>query len=95
MTQIRSKEAIEADIAAARDHLAETVEDLFVQLHPKAIVSNAVSDVKALGSAQVAAAKQELTNEDGSLRVERVALIGAAVAGSIAFFVVVRSLLRR
>lgn len=95
MTDIRSKEAIEADIAAARDHLAETVQDLFVQLHPKAIVSHAVADAKALGSAQVSAAKRELTNEDGSLRVERVALIGAAVAGSIAFFAVVRSLLRR
>jgi Protein of unknown function (DUF3618). len=95
MTQIRSKEAIEADIAAARDHLAETVEGLFVQLHPRAIVHNAVADARALGSAQVKAARAELVNPDGSVRVERMALIGAAVAGSIAFVAVVRSLLRR
>lgn len=95
MTEIRSTEAIEADIAAARDHLAETVQDLFVQLHPKAIVHNAVADARALGSAQVTAVKREFTNDDGSVRVERLALIGAAVAGSVAFLAVIRSLLRR
>ncbi|HRA06454.1 MAG TPA: DUF3618 domain-containing protein [Propionicimonas sp.] len=91
----RSKAEIEAEIAAARERLAANVEGLFMQVHPKAIVANTVSDARTFVSGGVNSVKAELVDTDGSVRIDRVGLIAAAVAGSIAFLATVRSIIRR
>lgn len=95
MTQTaRTKPEIEAEIAAARERLAASVTDLFMEVHPKAIVHNTVSDARLLVADRARAVRAEFVEPDGSLRIERLALIGAAVAGSLTFVAIVRSILR-
>jgi hypothetical protein len=90
----RSRAEIEAELSAARQRLAGNVESLFLQIHPKAVVHNTVADARALVSDRATAVKAEFVAPDGSLRTRRLALLGAAVAGALAFVAVVRSILR-
>jgi hypothetical protein len=67
-----SPEAIEAEIAATRIHLASTIEELSVRAQPKEIARRGAGSVKAklVGATHT---------PEGDLRVERV---GAVAAGS-------------
>lgn len=95
MTQTaRTKAEIQAEIAAARDRLAGNVTDLFMEVHPKAIVHNTVTDARLLVADRANAVRAEFVEPDGSLRTQRLALLGAAVAGSLTFVAIVRSILR-
>ena len=70
-TETRSVEQIEADIAAARDRLAGTVDELHTRTAPKEIARR-----------QAEAAKAKFTEatrtENGDLRTERIAALAAA-----------------
>jgi alpha-glucuronidase len=90
----RSRAEIEAELAAARQRLAGSVESLFLQIHPRAVVHNTVADARTLVTDRAKAVKAEFVAPDGSLRTRRVALVAAAVGGSLAFIAVVRSILR-
>jgi hypothetical protein len=69
----QSPAEIEADIEATRERLAGTVDELATRVQPKEIARRSADDVKAkLQSATHA--------PDGSLRTERVAAAGGAVA---------------
>lgn len=90
----RSKEQIQAEIAAARARLASNVEGLITQAHPKAVAARTVQDAKAFAAGEFQAAKAQFVTLDGSPRSGRLAALGVAVLGSIAFLVVVRSIAR-
>lgn len=90
----RSKEQIQAEIAAARARLASNVEGLITQAHPKAVAARTVQDAKAFAVGEFQAAKAQFVSIDGSVRTSRLAALGVAVVGSIALLVVVRSLAR-
>ena len=64
--------AIEADIDATRERLAETVDELAVRLRPKEIGRRSVNDA-------LARVRAATTTPDGALRTERVAAVAAAV----------------
>jgi hypothetical protein len=64
---------IEAEIEATRARLAGTVDELSTRMQPKEIARRSAEDAKA----KVQAATH---TEDGSLRTDRVAAIGAAAA---------------
>jgi hypothetical protein len=70
-TATRSVDQIEADIAAARDRLAGTVDELHTRTAPKEIARR-----------QAEAAKAKFTEatrtENGDLRTERIAALAAA-----------------
>jgi hypothetical protein len=85
---------IEDDIAAASGRLAENIAELINQVHPRAVVHNTVADARQLVAGEFQQVKEQLVDADG-IRVERVALLGAAVGGLIAFVMVVRSIFRR
>ncbi|PKQ32064.1 MAG: hypothetical protein CVT62_03220 [Actinobacteria bacterium HGW-Actinobacteria-2] len=89
----RSRAEIEADIAAARDRLAENLAGLINQVHPKAIVRNTVADARDFVDSGYHKVKDQLVNEKG-VRIERVALVLAAAAGAVTFAVVLRSIFR-
>lgn len=85
---------IEDDIAAARERLAGNISELINQVHPRAVVHNTVADARQLLAGEFQQAKEQLVNADG-VRVGRVALLGAAVGGVIAFVLVIRSIFNR
>lgn len=91
----RTRAEIEAELEAARDRLAHSIADLVNQVHPRAIAHRAVADVRVTATQQLNDVKAQFVEPDGKLKVKRVALVGAGLAGVIAFFVVVRSLTRR
>jgi phosphatidylserine decarboxylase len=85
---------IEDDIAAARGRLADNIAELINQVHPRAVVHNTVADARQLVAGEFRQVKEQLVDADG-VRVERVALLGAAAAGTVAFVMVIRSIFRR
>lgn len=85
---------IEGDIAAARERLAANLADLINQVHPRAVVHNTAADARQLVAGEFQQVKEQLVDANG-VRVERVALLGAAVGGVIAFVMVIRSIFRR
>ena len=91
---VRTRDDIEAEIDAARQRLAASVEGLINQVHPKAIVANTVADARTFAEGTFEQARAQVVDDRGNLRADRVALLAAAVGGAITFVLVVRSLLR-
>lgn len=91
---VRTREEIEADIEAARQRLAASVEGLINQVHPKAIVANTVTDARAFARGTFEQARAQVVDERGGLRTERVALLAAAAGGAVVFVLILRSLVR-
>ncbi|MGC3955984.1 MAG: DUF3618 domain-containing protein [Propionicimonas sp.] len=91
----RSRAEIEAELDAARDRLAQNIAGLINQVHPRAIAHRAAADVRGAATQQFASVKRQFVEPDGTLNVQRAALVGTAVAGALVFFGVVRSLVRR
>ena len=90
----RSKEQIQAEIAAARARLASNVEGLITQAHPKAVAARAVQDAKAFAAGEFQAAKAQFVAVDGTPRTTRLAALAVAVLGGVAFLMVARSIAR-
>ncbi|TBT86519.1 DUF3618 domain-containing protein [Propioniciclava sinopodophylli] len=90
----RSKEQIQAEIAAARARLASNVEGLITQAHPKAVVARTVQDAKAFAAGEFQAAKAQFVAVDGTPRTTRLAALAVAVIGGVAFLMVARSIAR-
>jgi hypothetical protein len=72
-TAAQTPAQIEAEIEATRARLAGTVDELATRVQPKEIARRSAEDAKA----KLTAATH---TEDGSLRTERVAAVGAAAA---------------
>ena len=90
----RSKQDIEAEIAAARARLADNVADLVNQMHPKAIVQRGIDDARGFAAAEFENAKAQVIDDRGNVRTDRVLLIGGAVAGVVTFVLLVRGILK-
>ena len=90
----RSKQDIEAEIAAARQRLADNVAGQINQVHPKAVMQRGIDDARGLAAAEFNNAKAQVIDENGQLRTERVLLLGGAVAGVVTFVLLVRGILR-
>jgi hypothetical protein len=80
-------EALERIIDARRRRLADTVDELVVRAHPKAIARRTADDARQRAIAFV-------TDERGELRYERIGA-ATAVAVLVVVLVVVRRRLRR
>ncbi len=91
----RNASQIEADLAAARDRLTGSIEELIDQVHPNRVKQRVVGGAKQLANAELEDAKSKLFNARGDLRKDRVFAIGAATAGVVAFLLIIRSLARR
>ena len=85
---------IEGDIAAARERLAGNIAELINQVHPRAIIHSTVADARQLAAGEFQQIKEQLVDADG-VRVDRVALLGGAVGGLVAFVLVIRSIFGR
>ncbi|GAA5168924.1 DUF3618 domain-containing protein [Ornithinimicrobium tianjinense] len=80
----RSPKEIEADLAATRNRLARTVDELAYKVSPQTLKANALASLKS-------SANDATFDQDGNLRYDRLAkVLGGAAAGAI-----VLGLLRR
>ena len=86
-TAAQTSAQIEAEIEATRVRLAGTVDELATRVQPKEIARRSAEDAKA----KLQAATH---TDDGRLRTERVAAVGAA-AGLLAALAGLRALRRR
>ncbi|HEY7720892.1 MAG TPA: DUF3618 domain-containing protein [Pedococcus sp.] len=76
VTPIRSVEQIEAEIAAARERLATTVDELHTRTAPKEIARRQAESLKAKFT-------EATQTESGDLRTERIAALAAAAVALI------------
>jgi Protein of unknown function (DUF3618) len=76
--------SLEREIEATRDRLADTIDQLVYRANPKTIVNREVSSVKAYF----------VDAETGSPRTDNILKVAGGVIGVIAFFVVVRRVVR-
>jgi len=79
----KSPDAIEAEIALTRAHLASTIDELAVRAQPREIVRRQTESVKA----KVVASTH---TPEGDLRVERVGAIAAAGAAVLVVLAILR-----
>lgn len=91
----RNASQIEADLSATRDRLTASVQTLIDQVHPNRIKQRSISRVKQLANTELENAKSKVFNARGDLRTDRLAVVGAAVAGSVTFLLIIRALVRR
>lgn len=92
--QPRTRAQIEADLAATRERLAGSIEELIDQVHPQRVKQRQIDSAKALVTAEVDNVKSQFFYPNGELRTSRLAAIGGGVAGFVTFLIVVRSLVR-
>lgn len=82
---------IEAEIAAARDRLAEDLADLIERIRPRAVLRSTVDGARSSMVHGVRQVSEQFVDE-GGLRASRVVLAAAAVAGAVGFVWIVRSI---
>lgn len=92
--QQRTRAEIEADLAATRDRLASSIEDLIDQVHPQRVKQRQIDSARALMAAEVDNVKSQFFHANGELRTSRLAAIGGGVAGFVTFLIVIRALVR-
>lgn len=83
-TKARTAEQIEADIAATRERLASTVDELVDRANPKNVALR-----------QVEQAKSQVFDEQGRLRTQKIVAVAGAVVGVVGVLLVVRRLVGR
>jgi hypothetical protein len=94
-TDDRTMPQIEADLSATRARLAASVSALIDQVHPNRIKQRQVAEFKQLAGTARENAKSLLFNARGDLRTERIGILAGAVAGLVAFVLIVRAIGRR
>lgn len=88
----RSQAELRADIQAARARLSANVENLVDQVHPANVKQRQIEGVKTFVSGEVENAKSQFKNSDGSLRTDRLALIGGSIAGVAVFAATIKAI---
>lgn len=83
-TKARTAEQIEADIAATRERLASTVDELVDRANPKNVALR-----------QVEQARSQVFDEQGQLRTQKIVAVAGAVVGVVGVLLVIRRLVGR
>ena len=83
----RSIDEIRADLAANRAKLGDATAEAIESIKPRNIAKKGVDEVKTFASAEIGAAKAQFLDDEGSLRTDRLMMIGGAVLGLVAVFV--------
>ena len=91
----RTPSQIEADLGATRDRLTASVEALIDQVHPNRIKQRQIANVKRFANAEIENAKSKVFTARGDLRIGRVAVVAAAVAGIVGFLLIIRAIAQR
>jgi hypothetical protein len=94
-TDDRTMSQIEADLSATRARLAFSVSALIDQVHPNRIKQRQIAEFRQLAGNARENAKSLLFNARGDLRTERIGVLAGAVAGLVAFVLIIRAIGRR
>ncbi len=81
--QDRAPSSIEDDMEATRERLAGTIDELVYRASPKTIVRREIATLKA-----------HFVDAQGNPRTDNILKVAGAVAGAVAFVVVVRRVTR-
>jgi predicted component of type VI protein secretion system len=92
--QPRTRAQIEADLAASRERIAASIEELIDQVHPQRMKQRQIDSARALAIGELNNVKSQFFYPNGELRTSRLAAIGGGVAGAVTFLIVVRKLVR-
>lgn len=84
MGQDKQLSALEQEIEETRERLATTIDQLLYRSHPRTIVSREISDIKA----------HFVDRSTGQPRTDNILKTAGVVVGVVAFFVVVRKVVR-
>lgn len=84
MSQDDQLSSLEREIEETRERLATTIDQLLYRASPKTIVSREVSSIKA----------HFVDGQTGAPRTDNILKAAGAVVGVVAFFVVVRKVVR-
>jgi hypothetical protein len=79
----RSPEAIEKDLEATREQLADTIDQLLYRASPKTIVKREIASIRAF-----------FVDPQGNPRTDNMLKVAGGVAGFVAFVVVIRKVTR-
>jgi hypothetical protein len=88
----RTAAQIEADLEATRQRLTSSVETLIDQVHPNRIKQRGIARLQALRVEYTEKAKSQVFNARGDLRTNRLAAVGGALVGFIAFLAIIRKI---
>jgi hypothetical protein len=91
----RTQSQIEADLAATRSRLTQSVETLIDTVHPNRVKQRTVATAKQVARDQVEEAKGLVFTARGDLRTKRLVGVAGAVAGAVAFLLILRALVQR
>ena len=79
----RTPEAIEKDLEATREQLADTIDQLLYRASPKTIVKREIASIRAF-----------FVDAQGNPRTDNILKVAGGVAGFVAFVVVIRKVTR-
>jgi hypothetical protein len=82
-TTQRTPEAIEKDLEATREQLADTIDQLLYRASPKTIVKREIASVRAF-----------FVDAQGNPRSDNILKVAGGVIGFVAFVVVIRKVTR-
>lgn len=85
---------LQAQIAAAREKLAQNIQGLVTDVHPSAVRARAVNDARTFASDSVSQAKATVVDESG-VRWDRIGTAVLVVAGVVGTVVVLRGIRKR
>jgi hypothetical protein len=91
----RTRTQIEADLAATRSRLTDSVETLIDTVHPNRVKQRTVATAKQIARDQAEEAKGLVFTARGDLRTKRLISIAGAIAGAVSFVLILRALVRR
>lgn len=91
----RSAQEIEADIAASRDRLARSVDELAHRVSPQTIKANAIANVQGRVQAVVDRAQDKVVDPSGEPRYENIAKALGGVAAAALTLGTLRRLFNR
>lgn len=91
----RSLKEIEADIAASRDRLARSVDELAYRVNPQTLKANAIANAQGRVQGVVDRAKDKVVDPKGEPRYENIAKALGVVAGTALTLGTLRRLFNR
>jgi Protein of unknown function (DUF3618) len=91
----RTQSQIEADLAATRSRLTQSVETLIDTVHPNRVKQRTIATAKQKARDQVEEARGLVFTARGDLRTKRVIGIAGAIAGVLSFVLILRALGKR
>lgn len=88
----RSVDEIRADVRASREKLASVTGDVFESVKPANMARAGAEQVKAFAKTEINTIFGHFRHSDGSLRLDRILMVGGAVVGALVLAASVRNI---